>query len=797
MSGCNSGRARSALLFATLTICLIYGTAVSAQSANNVAAGSALEEIVVTAEKRSERLQDVPISAQVVTAQTLHEQNLNSLQDMAQTLPSVHINGTGSGGQLFIRGVGSGTSQSFDQSVGTFIDDIYHGRAHTSGGTFLDVDRIEILKGPQSTFFGNNAIAGALNVVTTKPTDTFGGWARLLYGQFGQYAAESAVNVPLNDVLAVRLAGTLNGLNGWQENPYAGEHQPKDDNQAGRISVLFRPSADFDALLKVEGSHNKDLSGSQIGDCPPSAPFVPAGFCKTAMTLGIPTGLNSKLNTTDEGQGVTLNTTEDVLTLNYRRWGQTFTSVTGFYDYHSVQSIDADGTPSQLLNLQIEERYHQFSQELRFASEAGQTIEYLAGAYFQMDHLNGHPTDLTYYFLTPTILGNAAFAPLVPYLPLAGGGTYVQNEHSYALFGSLGWNVTEQFKVSAGLRGSWVYKTNQANNFYGQSTEAWGGVVALPAKLQPLAAKILGATTAANGSLSNSDYIPSAKLQYKITPDVMAYFSYSNGFKAGVPTGGVVNGVAVPEILPENVDAYEVGIKSEWLDHRVLLNLDAFRSNYNNLQVTSAIFTPLGVPVIVTTNAASSRSQGLEFEGQWAVAENFRLSSALTYLDSHYVSYPNVTLTGIQTYCRAHPALAACAAQFPGGVPVLQDLSGRPTGFAPRVSGNLTASYIANLPREYRLTASASGIYSSSYYYANNGTDDDLLKQGGYGRLDSQLTLESRDRRWALDLIGKNLTDRIIVEGGTGGTSLPTSLGSTLLRKEQPRNFALQVRYHW
>jgi len=293
-----------------------------------------------------------------------------------------------------------------------------------------------------------------------------------------------------------------------------------------------------------------------------------------------------------------------------------------------------------------------------------------------MDHLNGHPTDLTYYFLTPTILGNAAFAPLVPSLPLAGGGTYVQNEHSYALFGSLGWNVTEQLKVSAGLRGSWVYKTNQANNFYGQGTEAWGGVVALPANLQPLAAKILGATTAANGSLSNSDYIPSAKLQYKITPDVMAYFSYSNGFKAGVPTGGVVNGVAVPEILPENVDAYEVGIKSEWLDHRVLLNLDAFRSNYNNLQVTSAIFTPLGVPIIVTTNAANSRSQGLEFEGQWAVAENFRLSSALTYLDSHYVSYPNVTLTGIQTYCRAHPALAACAAQFPSGVPVLQDLSG-------------------------------------------------------------------------------------------------------------------------
>src|ERR1700684_2718596 len=132
---------------------------------------SGLEEIVVTAQKRQENLQDVPVSVQVVSGQTLALQNLNSLEDMGEIVPSVHINATGSAGQIFIRGIGSGTSQTFDQSVGMFIDDIYHGRARITAATFLDLDHVEILKGPQSTFFGNNAIAGAFNIVSKAPDD--------------------------------------------------------------------------------------------------------------------------------------------------------------------------------------------------------------------------------------------------------------------------------------------------------------------------------------------------------------------------------------------------------------------------------------------------------------------------------------------------------------------------------------------------------------------------------------------------------------------------------------------------
>jgi outer membrane receptor protein involved in Fe transport len=291
--------------------------------------------------------------------------------------------------------------------------------------------------------------------------------------------------------------------------------------------------------------------------------------------------------------------------------------------------------------------------------------------------------------------------------------------------------------------------------------------------------------------------MPSGKIQYELVPAAMLYLSYAKGFKAGVPTGGTTNGVAVPPVLPEHVNAYEAGIKSKWFGNRLLLNLDVFRSDYTDQQVESAIFTPLGVPVFEVTNAGSSRSQGVEFEAQWAANSNLRLSSNVTYLDSYYVSYPNVTLTGVQTFCRANPAVAYCAMQFPGGVPALQNLSGHPTEFAPRWSGDLSAAYSADLPRNYRFSAEMGGYFSSNYNYANNGTDDDLLQQSGYVRLDGRLSIESVDQRWAVDLIGKNLTDRIIVAAGTGGTSLPSSLGSLLLQRQMTRNFALQFRYHW
>jgi len=265
-----------------LLAALMHHTA-SAQQAEPVEPQK-LQEVVVTAQKRTENLQSVPIAVQVIGAQVLAEQNHKHVR-------GPHGNGAGRAyfqlrqllQQSVHSGVGSGGSNpSFDQSVAMFTDDIFHGRSRMSGATFLDLDRIEVLKGPQSGFFGNNSIAGALNIVTRKPTDTVAASARALYGMFGQYALEGAVGGPLSDLFSARLAITRNGdSSGWIDNVSTGEHVPRVNNEAGRLSLLFHPNEDLDALLKVEGGSNK-VAGSpgdqppQIAHCPPPAPSRPS-----------------------------------------------------------------------------------------------------------------------------------------------------------------------------------------------------------------------------------------------------------------------------------------------------------------------------------------------------------------------------------------------------------------------------------------------------------------------------------------------------------------------------------------
>jgi outer membrane receptor protein involved in Fe transport len=428
----------------------------------------------------------------------------------------------------------------------------------------------------------------------------------------------------------------------------------------------------------------------------------------------------------------------------------------------------------------------------------GQPIEYLGGAYFQTDHTDGDPGALTYNFLNSTIASIPSFAALVPYLPLGESPSFLQDEKVYSIFGSATWHITDELNLHAGLRQSWDHKDSSLSAFYGTGTQQFGSIVPFPTNLQPtlepLAESLLGVVTNSSNAQTYSALMPSAGVQYDFTPYSMAYFTYAKGFKAGVPVTAFA-GVVSPPLLPEHVNSYELGVKTEWFERRLQLNFDVFRSDYTDLQVSSTRFTPTGAALSVITNAASSLSEGAEFEEKWIINENFRLDSTLTYLDSHYVSYPNVTPTYIQTFCQSNPALAACLALYPSGAGLTQNMSGRPTDYAPRWSGSVTGSYLVNLPSAYSLTTALTAIFSSSYFNGNSSTDDPLLLQGSYTRLDSRVTLESPNKRWAVDFIAKNLTDVTVLAGGNGATGLPTALGSLLLQREPPRNFALQVRW--
>ena len=741
-----------------------------------------IQEVVVTAQRRAENLKSVPISVQVVGGQAIGQQNQNSLQDLTQVMPDVHVSFNAANTDMYIRGIGSGNQQTFEQSVGLFIDDVYHGRSHVSQNTFLDVDRIEVLKGPQSTFFGNNAIAGALNVVTNKPGDAFDASARALYGEDGQYAVEGAVGGPITDRLGIRVAGIADGGTGWLTNTTSGKTVPGEDNLAGRVTVVYKPTDDLDATLKLEANKNREYGDVplQFVDCPPPPPFSAGAFCQTALNLGVPIypihNLGDKIDESP-GQGYRIGAVESALTINEHLWDQTFTSVTGFYAYHFDQNLDLDATPANLATTAAPERYNQVSQELRVASPTDQPIEYLAGFYYQSDHLV-YNQSVDFPFLTPVFASIPPFAPLVPYLPIAQSFNYDQPERDYSVFGSATWNVTDELKLSAGLRGSWVEKSFVRDFYYGTAHSDYGSVSPLPPSVAQYPVAVFGIPVGTlTGSRDDHDWMPSAKIQYQAAPEAMLYFTYSKGFKAGGFNGSDTTGILSNMFYqPETVNAYEAGIKSKWLDDKLLLNLDVFRGDYTNLQVNVEEGYTQGNGVAVVRNAAASQSQGVEFEGQWAVSRGFRLSANITLLDSHYVSYPNAGPTALDQFYH---------------IPV-QDLSGHPTEYAPSWSGSITGTYTTTLPGDYVLTAEISPFFSTSYYLL--ATEDGPTKQGSYVRLDGRLTFETPDGRWALDLIGKNLTDTNIL---TFATIAPTSLGSFFAAREEGVNFAGQVRFKW
>tara|TARA_R110000782_G_scaffold13999_3_gene41260 strand:- start:11738 stop:14203 length:2466 start_codon:yes stop_codon:yes gene_type:complete len=747
-------------------------------------------EIVITAQRRAERLQDVPVSVEVVGAIELRTENLTSLVSLARQNPSIKVQGSGRSSNFFIRGTGSGESQSFDQSVGTFVDDIYHGRSRNSEATFLDIERVEILKGPQTTFFGNNAIAGAFNIVSVKPSDDLTGWARALLSptsgeSSGQYALEGAATLPFTDSFQLRVAGTMNGQKGVYRNVATGKSAPDLENFAFRATARYAPTPGFEALLKGEISESVNKGGLVLRQtlCPPPAPFAAAGFCALNLAAGAPTGLDNSLYTSNPGNYSRLRNKETVLTLNADVGDLTVSSVTGYYEYDFTLSLDNDGTATQLLNVHAPEDYRQFSQELRLTSPVGQPLEFMAGLYFQDDKLDIQQ-DIGFFFLTPNLSAPPVFAPLVPYLPIAQQVLATQNGRTYSAFGTLTYNVTDALKISAGLRGSIIEKSFDWMLQFGTATTAYGNIAPFPSSLQSLAG-LIGIGTPGSVSLKRTDkqLMPSARIQYDVSDDIMAYASYAHGFKAG--------GFSVAELSanpanypfePEKVDAYEIGLKGEFLDRRLTVNLALFRNDFSDLQVVINGTNSAGAPVNFVRNAAQSRAQGVELETALRVTDYFRVSASGTYLDSKYRNYRDAGATYAQQLA------AILAGRNPSAE--RQDLSGRQTLYAPKWSGSVTGTLTVPVASETELIAEATGIFSSRYHTIF--TLDPLAEQDGYARLDARLSVEFMDGKLGFDIIGKNLTNTVV---RTFSGYQPNSRGSFFQDRQPFRSVAFQARY--
>lgn len=717
-----------------------------------------LEEIIVTGRKREEALHDIPLSDEVFQGNQLSQAKLLTLQDIGEYNPSFTVTPTeGRSGALTIRGFGSGVGVGFDQAVGTYVDDIYHGRTPYTLERILDVDRVEVLKGPQSTFFGNSASAGAINQVTAKPDADFASSLRALYGSYGQYQAAGMVNIPITEDLRVRGAVLADGENGWLENVVDGQHFPHNRNIAARLKTLYQ-TENLTATLRIDGQHIQTTGLSLTLDgCPPPAPFVASGFCNT-VDRGVPQGLGNHTAETP-GQKADLDTHEEALTLRYLLGANSaLTSVTGFTAYHYKQNLDVAGTPTPEITTSTPEVYSQFSQELRIESVQQQPLEYTAGLYFQSDALTSD-TDIVFSFL--------------PVPPIGQDTNYKQHEHIASAFASGTWHVTDPLAVTVGVRAQQVDKSYDWHLFYGQPGSIYGNVTENPA-FAPLPMHIgLGNIGAFSGSRKDHGVDPSVHLKYAFSDRLMAYALYDRDFKAGGFNAG--DNSAVPANLPfapEHVDAYELGLK--WQGAWGWINGGVFDETIHQRQVTTNLPTIVGGFTSIIGNAAVQRSIGAELGLKVSVLSNFDVISNVAFLQSKYLDYKNANPTLLQA--------TAFGAR-------IQDFSGTQTPNSPRWAGNVSVVYNATLPGGYKLRASVTEIGSATTY-----SDVSDVNRGQFFRLDNGLSFETPSGNWTVDFIGQNLADKrtVVVIAPQA-----TATGSVLQNIQPPRSVAVQVTRKW
>jgi iron complex outermembrane receptor protein len=747
------------------------------------AQGVAVQEVIVTAQKRAQNLQDVPISVQVVSGATITQQNFRTLQDLSQDEPGLTITPVGRGVRLALRGVSSGTNTSFNQSVVTFVDDIYHGQSRQSGSALFDIDSVELLKGPQTAFFGNNAIAGAINIQTAKPTHDFEGSLRTLYGSNAEYAEEAVVNVPVTDKLAVRIAGLADGMNGYLDDKTGGGYLPHERNLAIRGSALWQPINAFKLLLKVEATTNRNKGGAgfQIVNCPPKPPFTTPGlFCPQIIASGSDTQLNN-VRDQNAGQAINLSTQDYEATASYNLGPATLTSVTDYNHFDFVNLQDLDGSPLPLFGLRAPQAFGQASQEIRLASnDVNRPLSYIFGGYYQHSDLDD-VSELTYSFLTPSISAAAPFAPLAGHLPLGQSDDNRQHEDTLSGFASVTWRPIDKLSLTAGVRATRVHRSIDQIVLYGQSANEYGNITPYPANLAALAQAFataggLGASGQIRLGRADSDVTPTFNAQYAFTRRISAYASYTEGFKAGGFNGSLTTGV--PSELPfspEHVKAYEAGVRTELFDRRLQLNGTVFRSDYNDLQV-SIYAVNNGAPVSLVQNAASSVSQGVELESKVAATNWLSFGASTTFLDAHYQNFPGAASTSTQKFLTGA---------------LTQNLSGRPLAYAPKFAGDFYAIFRHSLTDRFNLEVEADVLHQSSYFTADQ--DDPNLAQGAYTKLDMRASLYTANSHWEFSIIGKNLTDATIVTSAIDSAAA----GSYFFAKERPINVEGQIRYKW
>ena len=645
-----------------------------------------LEEIVVTAQKRSENLQTVPIAATALTAEALESRFIKSFTDISAALPNTSLEGEGLSNyasSFYIRGQGTQNRGPFvDPAVSVIVDGVAGGYIATALTDFMDIEAIEVLRGPQGTLQGRNSTGGAIIVRHNRPdADAFSGNVGLQLGNAGRTDLSGVLNIPLVEGRsAFRIATKWTKTDGFFENAATGK------DVGGIDHKTFLPSFGFEGDnwdLTVRGLFNRydDDSSTLIPryacrvdprvNANPGTAFNDTYVSTIALRAGGAAAIpfcarepDSKLYTINQNrpiEGAKLDQDSGTVEFNYTIGGAgTLTFVGNFQQNEETSALDVDGTFLQLNSNQENTQHEQTSAELRFASDLSDTFKFVFGAFW---------LDQEYDLRRQTSVDTGA-GTATPMLTTLFNGSSQTNTQSGA-FAQAEWGFTESLTGVVGAR-------------YTKDKKAIGVCANI--------ATVCDQSRLLPNSADWTDTSPRVGLNWKYDEDKYFYAYWAKGFRAGGFNGEAGGASQAGPFNPEEVKTIELGAKLELADNRVRLNLAIFDTDATNLQRQLARATPQGTAEIVTQNAAAATFRGAEAEVTWLPVDALRLEATLGYLDAKYTSY----CTDLNGAAANDPSLVACAPQIVAGVQPV-DLTKLPIARSPDVTARLAGYYTIDL----------------------------------------------------------------------------------------------------
>lgn len=700
--------------------------------------GYAIEEVVVTARKREESLQDIPMAVSAMGAESMRQKGIQSIDDMGGRVPGFQINMfSASEPDIFMRGIGTDIeSAGAAGAIGVFVDEVYMSRGAGATSDLFDLERVEILRGPQGTLYGKNVVGGAISYITAKPTQEFDAMVEGTLGDYNQRELRGYVNGALTDTLSGRISASKRVRDGYAENTYTGNDMEDLDNESFRAQIAWDPSDSLRILLSLD--HFESDSTARWRDMSIvsewNAPFKNSDPRKGPNNVD---GVEQA-----EAEGATLRIEWDIDDL-------TFTSLTAYRENESEFLENSAGTyydftksefenPDDLYIQNKNEESEQFSQEFRLSS-SGDNLSWVLGAYYLHENVSRRENaDYIFYF---------------PEWYYVFEGQDFNSTHSTtdstALFGQATYDFNDQWSITAGLRWSRDEKEFTASH--------WG----IPLNGEPFQSPWQNPGTEETNKAGDEDTFGAVTkmltVNYRPADDVLLYASYSEGYKSGGWNGEAsLSPADVQQGFDEEfAENYELGLKSEWLDRRLQLNVAAFMVFYSDQQIQQLVRSGSAPPSYKIANADVEAS-GIEMEVVYLPMEGLTLSGSYGFLNSEFVS--DLDIDG-------------------------ENLNGNKTQRSPENTYNISAVYewdvadmgAANVRLDYR--------WQDNFFFDND--NNPLTEVDDQYTLDASIGFVSADDQWELKVWGKNITDELNV------ASVSEIFGTVFAGYQAPRTWGV------